>query len=319
MIPFRPRATLKLNHMRRASMSGHLLADLSNEMADAVEAAARSTLLVNGRQRYPASGIAIGADLVLTADHVVERDEDISIVTPEGRESAAQLVGRDPASDVAVLRVPDAGLTAATQAADEARVGQLLLMVGRPTRSGPMASLGIVSAVSGPWRGGRGGMLDRVIRTDATPYPGFSGGPLVTAGGAVVGLMTTGLTNGPAVGIPASIAWRIAETITQHGSLKRGYLGISSQPVRLPDNAPEVAGAQPRVGLLLIRVEPGSPADRAGLIIGDILVAMSGRLIEDADDLHAFLGPDRVGQPQTLHVIRGGELREIEVTVGARS
>ncbi len=299
-------------------MSEQVLAELSTQMADAVAAAARSTVLVNGRQRYPASGIAIAADLVLTADHVVERDEDLSIVTPDDYESAAQLVGRDPASDIAVLRVPNGGLTPATQADAAARVGQLILMVGRPTRSGPMASLGIVSAVSGPWRGGRGGMLDRVIRTDATPYPGFSGGPLVTAGGAIVGMTTTGLTNGPAVGIPSAIAWTIAETIMQHGSLKRGYLGISSQPVRLPGNVPEVNGAQPRVGLLLMRVEPGSPADRAGLIIGDILVGMNGRLIEDADDLQAALGPDKVGQAQTVQVIRGGELRELQVVVGSR-
>lgn len=299
-------------------MSEQVLAELSTQMADAVEAAARSTVLVNGRQRYPASGIAIAADLVLTADHVVERDEDLTIVTHEDRESAAQLVGRDPASDIAVLRVPNGDLIPATQADTAARVGQLILMVGRPTRSGPMASLGIVSAVSGPWRGGRGGMLDRVIRTDATPYPGFSGGPLVAAGGAIIGMTTTGLTHGPAVGVPSAIAWKIAETIVRHGSLKRGYLGISSQPVRLPDNAPEVNGAQPRVGLLLMRVEPGSPADRAGLIIGDILVGMNGRLIEDADDLQAALGPDKVGQMQTVQLMRGGELRELQVVVGAR-
>lgn len=296
-----------------------VLADLSTQMADAVERAGRSTVLVNGRQRYPASGIAIAADLVLTADHVVERDEDISIVTHDGAEAKAQLVGRDPASDIAVLRVSGVQLEPAQQASGEARVGQLILALGRPTKSGPMASLGIVSSVGGPWRGGRGGVIERVITTDATPYPGFSGGAIITADGAIVGMLTTGLTNGPALGIPISIAVSTANTIAQHGSLKRGYLGISSQPVRLPDNVPSVGSAKPKVGLLLVHVEPGSPAGNAGLLIGDILVAMNGQIVEDADDLQAFLSGDKVGAAQTAQIIRGGELREVSVTIGTRS
>ncbi len=301
-------------------MSGStVLADLSTQMADAVERAGRSTVLVNGRQRYPASGIATAPDLVLTADHVVERDEDIGIVTHDGTEGKAKLLGRDPASDIAVLRVSGVTLEPATQASAEARVGQLILAVGRPSLGGPMASLGIVSAVGGPWRGGRGAMLERVIRTDATPYPGFSGGALVTADGAIVGMITTGLSNGPALGIPSAIAWRVAETLAQHGSLKRGYLGISSQPVKLPDAIPTVNGTRPNVGLLLVHVEPNSPAANGGLLLGDILVAMSGQLVEDADDLQGFLTADKVGQAQPVHIIRGGELRELNVTVGARS
>lgn len=297
----------------------NVLADLSTQMADAVEQAARSTVLVNGRQRFPASGIAIANDLILTADHVVERDEDLTIVTHDGSETKAQLVGRDPSSDIAVLRVAGVTLEAATQASAEARVGQLILALGRPTKEGVMASLGIVSAVGGPLRGGRGGMLERVIRTDATPYPGFSGGPLITAAGAVVGMTTTGLTNGPALGIPIAIAARIAQTIGQHGSLKRGYLGISSQPVRLPDNTPTINNTRPTVGLLLIHVEPNSPAANAGLLLGDILVAMSGQVVESADDLQAFLSGDKVGQAQQAQIIRGGELRELSVTIGARA
>jgi S1-C subfamily serine protease len=276
-------------------------------------------VLVNARQRFPASGIAIAADLVLTADHVVERDEDITILTHDGTEAKAQLVGRDPATDIAVLRVSGVTLEPATQASEPARVGQLILAIGRPTESGPMASLGIVSAVVGPWRGGRGGMIERVIRTDATPYPGFSGGPLITADGAIVGMTTTGLSNGPAIGIPSATAWNVAQTIAQHGQLKRGYLGISSQPVRLPDTTPTINGTRPGVGLLLIHVEPNSPAAHGGLLLGDVLVAMGGQIVENADDLQALLTGDKVGQAQTVQIIRGGELRELSVTVGSRS
>lgn len=299
-------------------MSEQFLAALSTHMADAVEVAARSVVQVNARQRFPASGIVIAPDLVLTADHVVERDEGITVGTPDDRELAARLVGRDAASDVALLRVPDGGLTPAQRADQPARVGQFILMIGRPMRGGPMASLGIISALAGPWRNRHGAMLEQVLRTDATPYPGFSGGALITTTGAVVGMTTTGLLRGPAVGIPAAVAWSLAETLLQHGSVKRGYLGIVSQQVRLPAGVPAVAGAHPRIGLLLTRVEPGSPAAQAGLLIGDILVAINGRLIEDVDDLQAMLGPEYVGQTQTLDIIRGGELRQMQVVVGAR-
>ncbi|WP_026370781.1 S1C family serine protease [Kallotenue papyrolyticum] len=299
-------------------MSEQFLAELSTQMADAVELAARSVVQVNARQRFPASGIAIAPDLVLTADHVVEREEGITVGTPDDRELAARLVGRDAASDVALLRVAAGGLTPAQRADLPARVGQLILMIGRPTRGGPMASLGIISALAGPWRNRRGAVLEQVLRTDATPYPGFSGGALITTAGTVVGMTTTGLLRGPAVGIPAAVAWSLAEALLQHGSVKRGYLGILSQPVRLPEGVPAVAGAQPRIGLLLMRVEPGSPAAQAGLLIGDILVAINGRLIEDVDDLQAMLGPEYVGQTQTVEIIRGGELRQMQVVVGAR-
>src|SRR3712207_5407153 len=187
--------------------------ELSEQMADAVDRVAQSTVLVNGRQRFPASGIVIAPDLVLTADHVVERDEDISIMTHDGSEAAAQLVGRDAATDLAVLRVNNASLQSAAQADRPARVGQLVLAVGRPTSDGPMASLGIVGAIIGPWRSRRGGMLERVIRTDAIPYPGFSGGPLIGIDGTVLGMTTTGMSNGPALAIPTDIAWRIAQTL----------------------------------------------------------------------------------------------------------
>jgi S1-C subfamily serine protease len=297
----------------------NVLADLSTQMANAVERAGRSTVLVNARQRFPASGIAIAADLVLTADHVVERDEDITIVTHDGTEAKAQVLGRDPATDIAVLRVSGATLEPASQASEAARVGQLILAIGRPSTSGPMASLGIVSAVVGPWRSGRGGMIEQVIRTDATPYPGFSGGPLVTADGAIVGMTTTGLANGPAIGIPIAIAAHLAQTLTQHGQLKRGYLGISSQPVRLPETTPAINATKPSVGLLLVHVEPNSPAASAGLLLGDVLVAMNGQIVESADDLQAFLSGDKVGQAQTVQIIRGGELRELSVTIGTRS
>ncbi|HEV7234959.1 MAG TPA: serine protease, partial [Ktedonobacteraceae bacterium] len=177
---------------------------LSNQMANAVERVSSALVLVNGRQRQPASGVVYATDLVITADHVLEREEDLTIQSHDGRTLPVQFVGRDPSTDLAVLRVTNLGIEAATSATDAARVGQLVMAVGRNASEGPMASAGIVSAVGGPLRTGRGATLERYIRTDATPYPGFSGGPLIDAQGNVLGITTTGLVNGVALAVPAS-------------------------------------------------------------------------------------------------------------------
>src|SRR5579859_623160 len=218
------------HHMETSQSEPGILAALSNQLADAVEQIAPALVRVNGRQRHAASGIVYAPQLILTADHVLEREEELSIETHDGRTLPAQFVGRDPATDLAVLQVADQSLTPAAMAGS-ARVGQFVLAVGRPASDGPMASFGIVSAVGGPLRSGRGAMLEQYIRTDAIPYPGFSGGPLIDTGGAVLGILTTGLLNGVALAVPAAISWRIASTLASHGSIARGYLGISCQPV----------------------------------------------------------------------------------------
>jgi S1-C subfamily serine protease len=293
----------------------NVLSDLSSQMADAVEAIGPALVLVDGRSRHPASGVVVADGLVLTADHVLEREEDINILTADGRTLSVQFAGRDPSSDLAVLKVNDLNTQPARQGAP-ARVGQLILAVGRPSDSGPMASLGIVSSVGGPLRTGRGGMLERFIRTDAVPYPGFSGGPLIDATGAVVGITTTGLVGGVALAVPADIAWRTAESLGQHGSIKRGYLGISSQPVRLPDT--QRAGRDQEAGLLVVRVDNDTPAAQGGILLGDVLVTLDGQPVKDIDDLQSLLTGDRVGRPVPVEVIRGGALQTLQVTVGER-
>ena len=285
-----------------------LLSLLSGQMADAVERARTTLVLVNGRARQPASGIVYAPNLVLTADHVLERDDDLSIVTDDGRTLQAQLAGRDSVSDLAVLRVAELGIDPAPQSDTPARVGQLTLAVGRPSPSGPMASLGIVSAVGGPLRTPRG-IVEQFIQTDATPYPGFSGGPLIDATGAVLGILTTGLMGGIALGVPAQAAWKMAATLAQQGHVKRGFLGISSQPVALNEG---------QRGLLVVRVERGSPAERAGLLVGDVLVAMDGHAISDTDDLQSLLNGDRVGASVPVQLVRGGVAQTLTVTIGQR-
>lgn len=304
--------------MDQSNESNHsVLNTLSNGLADAVERIGPSLVTVNGRQRQSASGVVYKEGLVLTADHVLEREEDLTIGTDDGQTLKAQFVGRDPSSDLAVLRVEGLNAQPAAAAQQEARVGQFALAVGRPSESGPMASSGIVSAVGGPLRTGRGGMLERYIRTDATPYPGFSGGPLINTAGEVLGIVTTGLAGGVALAVPSAHAWRIADTLTQHGQIKRGFLGISSQPVFLPEG--QRAGRSQETGLLIVRVDQDSPAHKGGLLLGDILSTFDGQTITDTDDLQALLIGDRVGRTIPVEVIRGAALQTLQVTVGERS
>jgi S1-C subfamily serine protease len=234
------------------------LQKFSEAMADAVAKAGAATVLVNARQRMPASGIVYTPDRVVTANHVVEADEGITVMLEDGSEIEASLSGRDPTTDLAVLHLVRPAPAAADPAAQEARVGQLVLALGRPSPNGIEASLGVVSAVGGPVRTRRGALLERYLRTDTVPYPGFSGGPLIDAAGRVVGMNTSGLAHGMALTIPAGLVWQMAEALAQHGHVKRGYLGVRSQPVELSERLKLWAPAA--MGLLVVGVEKNTPA-----------------------------------------------------------
>ena len=303
--------------MSQATNNTSLLRSLSNQMADAVERITLSLVLVNGRQRQPATGIVYATDLILTADHVLEREEDLTIQTYDQRTLSAQFVGRDLATDLAVLRVSNLNIQPAVLSSEQARVGQLTIAIGRSINEGPAASVGIVSTIGGPLRTGRGVVLERYIRTDATPYPGFSGGPLIDAEGNVLGILTTGLVNGVALTIPTQIALAIADTLSKQGFIKRGYLGISSQPIELPTS--QRAGRTQEQGLLVVKVDENSPAYQGGLLIGDILVSLDGHIINDAEDLQMLLTGDRVGRAIAIEVIRGGSVQTVQVTIGQRN
>jgi S1-C subfamily serine protease len=294
------------------------LTALSDAMADAVETAGKSTVLVNGRRRFPASGIAYAPDLILTANHVLEREEDIPVLLPDGSQISANLAGRDPGSDLAVLKLAGTLPAIAQAATRQAQVGQLVLALGRPTPEGIQASLGVVSAIGGPVHTRRGGLLERHLRTDAIPYPGFSGGPLIDTDGQVLGMNTSGLTRGASLVIPVSLVWQNAESLARHGSVKRGYLGVRSQPVDIPNPQKESLDRSQETGLLLVGVEKNSPAEAGGLMVGDIIVGFAGAPLSDPDELLTRLTGEVVGRPTPVEVLRGGQLQEIKVTIGER-
>lgn len=300
-------------------MSKNIFTELSEAMADAAERAGRSTMLVDARRRIPASGIAVAKDLILTADHVVERDEDIRIVLGDGTETTARLAGRDPGTDLAVLKLDSASAVPAEVAKSPARVGQFVLAIARPSKNGIESSFGTVNAIGGPVRTGRGGMLEKYIKTDVVSYPGFSGGPLINGEGQIYGINTSGFRSGGAITIPANVAWKIAETLAKHGKIKRGYLGIRSQTVNIPAEAQSELKREQETGLLIVGLEAESPAGKGGIMVGDILVGVAGQPIEHHDELFARLSGDVVGRSVPMDVLRGGKLQVVNVVVGERS
>jgi S1-C subfamily serine protease len=303
--------------MRQAPDELPLLPALSTQLADAVERVGRAVVQVNGRPRLPSSGTVCGRELVIVADHALERDEELTVDTPDGQRLPAGLVGRDPATDLAVLRVGSLALEEPAAATGPGRVGQFVLALGRAQAHGLMASLGVVSAVSGPVRTAQGAVLDQVIRTDATPYPGFSGGPLMDASGTVLGILTSGLVSGAGLAIPVAIAHRVADALVRQGHVPRAYLGIGTQPVWIP--ASQRAGSGRERGLLVVTVADGSPAARDGLLLGDLILAVDGHPVEDGQELQARLAGDRVGTAIDVEVLRGGAVRHLSVTLGQRS
>ena len=292
------------------------LNEFSDALTAAVEKGGAGTVLVDARRRYPASGIAYAADLVLTADHVVTRDEKINVAAADGKPYTATIAGRDPGSDLALLRLAEKALTPARVAEVNPKVGQLVLALGRPDGSDVQASWGIITAIGGPTRTGRGGLLDEYIRTETTSYPGFSGGPLVSADGEVLGLNTSGLARGMALTIPVKVAWRIAEALAQHGTVKRGYLGVRTQPVEVSESARKALKREQGYGLLVLWLEEAGPAEQGGLLVGDILVAVGGQAVGDPDDRFAALNSDMVGKSIAIEVLRGGRPETVKLSVG---
>ncbi len=280
------------------------LAALSNDIATTVERVASGIVAVEGRARIGSSGFYIRPDLILTADHALESDE-IEIVRANGETETATIAGRDPSTDLALLRVENAGVPLEFASPDALRVGAIVLAVARDDDGDLAATMGVISAVGDAWRTWQGGDVDRFIRPDLSLYPRFSGSPLVDVSGRVIGLNTGGLSRHQTLTVPASTIERVVEALlTRGGRIPRGYLGVALQGVQ--------------GGVIILGVEPKSPADQGGLIVGDIITALGGKAVEDADDVHAQLGAGTAGKQLALDVRRGGSPLQVQVTVGER-
>jgi S1-C subfamily serine protease len=291
---------------------------LSNNLADAVEQAGRCVVAVNARSRYSSSGIHWRPGVVVTSDETIKREEEITVGLPDGRSVPATLVGRDPSTDVAVLKLQNVELPVAEIGDTSAlKVGHLVLALGRGSENGLSASMGVVSTLGGAWRSYYGGSIDQLIRLDLTLYPGFSGGPLVEATGRVVGMNTSGPRH-TVLTIPASTVNRAVDQLLEKGRIARGYLGLGMQPVRLPENLKSTLNLSSLGGVIVVNVEPNGPADKAGVLIGDVVIAIDGKSVSDTGDVQVVLGPQSVGKTLNMQIIRGGALVEVAIAPGER-
>ncbi len=289
------------------------LLSFSNDLATAVERAARSIVAVHARPRRPSTGVHWRPGIIVTAEHTVRMEEEIRVTWSDGRASPASVVARDPATDLAILRIGDTDWPVAGLGDSASlKVGHLVLAVGY----GPRASWGIVSAVGDAWRTWRGGEVDRFIRVDLVLYPGFSGGALVDATGHVAGLVTSGLSRQLELALPASTVERIVDELLTAGRISRGYLGLGLQPVALPESWRRTDSGG--LSLIIVNVEPDGPAAQAGMMLGDVLVAIDRTPLRDPDTVQSVLQGRRAGTVVMASLIRAGTSMELAITLGER-
>jgi S1-C subfamily serine protease len=295
------------------------LVSLSNELAKLVEEFQAHVVAVHARAHYPSSGVHWRPGIIVTADHTLGQEEDIQVTLPNGNRVDATLAGRDPGTDIAALKVEGLGSSVAlTEGGGTAKVGELALVLGRSPDSGPNASLGVISALSGPWRTWRGGRLDQYIRLDATLFPNSSGGAVVDCRGRLLGIATSGLSRIAGLAIPSSSINRVIEALLEKGYVPHGYLGIGVQPVAIPDTLRTSLSVKGKTGVMVVKVEPGGPADQGGVLLGDILLGIGNTPLEQIEELQSFSGSGVIGKPVKAKLIRAGAIREIEITVGER-
>jgi S1-C subfamily serine protease len=301
-------------------MANSILETISNEFAAAAEKVGSSVVAVHARRWMPTSGIEWKKGVVVTVHHGVQRDEDIKVLLDGGRAVSAKLAGRDPSTDIAVLRIEEV-TSGAPQLGDSTslRLGHLVLALGRTRRGDLVASNGIIGGISGAWRNRRGGQLDQYIRLDLALYPGFSGGPLLNARGEVVGVNTRGLGHGRAVTLPVATVNRVVEELLEKGHIARPYLGIAMQPVEVPENMRSKLPAETRVGLLVMHVENGGPAEKAGVLLGDVLFEVGGKTVEHVDAIQDSLATVKIGDVLEIRLIRAGEIKAVSVALGERT
>src|SRR5215472_3994489 len=302
------------------------LETLSNDLVAAVDQVAPAVVAVHARRRIPSTGVLWQPGVIVAADHTVRTDDEVTITLAGGAEARAQVAGRDPTTDLCALKLAAGSAAAGSRTAtiDETpmRVGLLAMTLGRPGRD-VTAAMGIVSAAGPAWRTSSGGRIDQFIHLDISIYDGFSGSPLATPSGRVAGICTSGLARGAPLVVPAATVRRVVNGLLAHGGVtRRGFLGVGTQLVPLPEAIRQqlkpIGDRVPATGLMIVSVQPGTSADRGGMLLGDVLVGLGDEAIEDPGDVLAALGPESVGRELRATLIRAGRAMTLTVTVSAQ-
>ena len=290
------------------------LSEFSNELANAVERAGTSIVTVLEGGREGISGTIWREGVAVTAEHAIRGLDAVTVVTPSGGKVNAEVAGRDAGTDIAILRIPDSPQAASIGDDAKARTGELVFAIGRRHDEGVAATLGMISAVGGPWHTWRGSRIDRWLRLDLSPFSGFSGGVVVNASGEALGMSTSGPRRSFAL-IPSTTVNRVVDQLLKRGRVARGYLGVGLQPVAFPSGTVEVAGVQASGGLLVVSIAPGGGAENAGIVLGDIIVMVEGQTIRILHSLQAALS-DHIGKSIALDLLRGGKIVRVSALVG---
>jgi S1-C subfamily serine protease len=299
-------------------MSSQLI-ELSNALAQATDRAASTAVAVHTEARGSSSGVVWRSGVIVTSEHALRRDEEIHVTLPDSRVVPATLAGRDPSTDLAVLKCAEA-TTAVSEFGDAATIkpGSLTLVVGRTRASGPVAALGVVSLVAAERKTWTGTSLAPYIRLDVAIQPTAAGAAVVDAHGRPFGIVSPRFARFGAIAVPASTVHSVVDTLLQKGRIPRGYLGVGLQPVRLPDALRQSLHRDQKTAAIVLEVEPDSPANKAGLVIGDIIVAIDGQPVARLEDIHSRLQGAAIGKNLTLGFVRGGALQETTVAVSER-
>jgi S1-C subfamily serine protease len=298
--------------------SSSTLQELSSQLAGAVETAANSVVAIHARRRIPSSGIVWRDGVVVSASHTVRRDDEIPVTLPSGESVVAKVAGRDSSTDLVALRVDGIKSHVAPRAdSSSLRVGSLVLAVGRPGRD-VSASFGIVSAVGKGWRSWQGARIDRVLRLDVAVYDGFSGGPLVDPSGAVLGLNNSALARGTPLALPAAAVDKVVDELLEKGHVSRAFIGVAVQPVALSESVVTQHGLESEAGLLIMSIADGSPAEKAGMMLGDVLLEANKNSLKGPDDLLDALSSVANNAAVTVKFLRGGTIESAAITPADR-
>jgi S1-C subfamily serine protease len=293
------------------------LASLSNELAQLVESSAAPVVAVLGRPRFNSSGVHWSPGVIVTAEHTLRHDEDIFVATGAGEKFPAEVAGRDPGTDLAVLRVKNLAIPTTLKSEDSGhRPGNLIVAIGRNKESAN-AALGVINSLGGPSQTWRGGKLDQVIRLDLALHPVASGGAVVDSTGKVIGIATPVLSRAAVFAVPNATVERVVQALLAHGRLPQGYLGAGLQPIPLPEHLSKSLGLQIAGGLMTVSIDQDGPAGKAGLMIGDVVLELNGQFVDRPEGVKALL-TESLGKTIAARILRGGNLVNLEIAVAER-